>query len=167
MALPVPSTIRRAGNSKQKVRRIQHFFGGSVVRSVMCVIDCTVSVGIVKQPPNSSRPKLGRFETRRGSVGGSPPPPTWAGRLTRPVAEPIRHLHDCWDSYSAGTTFAGAGLAPAGSTHLYAAHVDHYTTLPFTRRLHSGVGCLFVQRQKHGVPCIDAENAFGFVICRL
>ena len=34
---------------------------------------------------------------------------------------------DSWDSYPAGMTFAGAGLSPAGTTSLCAAHVDHYT----------------------------------------
>ena len=31
------------------------------------------------------------------------------------------YLHSRWDSYPAGTTFAGAGLPPAGITGLYGA----------------------------------------------
>jgi len=44
--------------------------------------------------------------------------------LLSPRLRPLRYLHDRWDSYPAGTTFAGAGLAPAGSTNLCTAHVD-------------------------------------------
>ncbi len=36
-------------------------------------------------------------------------------------------VHGHWDSYPVGTTFAGAGLSPAGTTGLYTAHVDQYT----------------------------------------
>ncbi len=31
--------------------------------------------------------------------------------------------------YPAGTTFAGTGLTPAGTTNLFTAHLDHYTWL--------------------------------------
>ena len=47
-------------------------------------------------------------------------------RLLSPRLQPLRCLHDRWDSYPAGTTFTGAGLAPAGSTNLCTAHVDQY-----------------------------------------
>ncbi len=38
--------------------------------------------------------------------------------LLSPRLRPLRYLHDRWDSYPAGTTFAGAGLPPAGTTNL-------------------------------------------------
>ena len=46
---------------------------------------------------------------------------------------PLRCLRDRWDSYPAGTTFAGAGLSPAGSTSFLTAHVDHYRTKSLPR----------------------------------
>jgi len=41
------------------------------------------------------------------------------GHLVSPDLRPLRCLHDRWDSYPAGTTFAGAGLSPAGTTSLH------------------------------------------------
>ena len=34
---------------------------------------------------------------------------------------------DRWDSYPAGTTFAGTGLSPAGTTNLCTAHLVHFS----------------------------------------
>ena len=36
---------------------------------------------------------------------------------------------DSWDSYPAGTTFAGAGLSPAGTMSLCTAHLAYFTRL--------------------------------------
>ena len=50
-------------------------------------------------------------------------------RLLSPRLRPLRYLHDRWDSYPVGTTFTGAGLAPAGKkTDLCTAHLDQRTT---------------------------------------
>ncbi|MCD4727052.1 MAG: hypothetical protein K8R46_05295, partial [Pirellulales bacterium] len=35
-----------------------------------------------------------------------------------PKLRTLRYLHIRWDSYPAGTTFAGTGLSPAGTTNL-------------------------------------------------
>ncbi len=48
--------------------------------------------------------------------------------LLSPRLRPLRCLHGLWDSYPAGTTFAGAELSPAGTMSLCTAHLDHYTT---------------------------------------
>ena len=48
-------------------------------------------------------------------------------RLLSPRLQLLRYLHSCWDSYPAGTTFAGTGLSPAGAIHLCTAHLVHYT----------------------------------------
>ncbi len=48
-------------------------------------------------------------------------------RLLSPRLRPLRYLHDRWDSYPVGTTFTGAGLAPAGKTDLCTAHLDKHT----------------------------------------
>ena len=48
-------------------------------------------------------------------------------RLVSPRLRPFRYLHGRWDSYPVGTTCTGAGLAPAGTTCLCTAHLDHYT----------------------------------------
>ncbi len=51
--------------------------------------------------------------------------------LMSPRLRPLRYLHSRWDSYPAATTFTGAGLPPAGTSHLCTAHVDQYTTPTF------------------------------------
>jgi len=47
--------------------------------------------------------------------------------LLSPRLQSLRCLRNRWDSYPAGTTFAGAGLSPAGTTDLCTAHVDQYS----------------------------------------
>ena len=49
--------------------------------------------------------------------------------LLSPRLRPLCHLHDRWDSYPAGTTFAGAGLPPAGTTNLRTAHLDYFSRI--------------------------------------
>jgi hypothetical protein len=39
-------------------------------------------------------------------------------RLLSPKLRTLRYLHIRWDGYPAGTTFAGTGLSPAGTTNL-------------------------------------------------
>ena len=50
-------------------------------------------------------------------------------RLLSPRLRPLRYLHSRWDSYPAGTTFAGTGLTPVGTTDLCTAHLDQHTHL--------------------------------------
>jgi hypothetical protein len=55
--------------------------------------------------------------------------------LLSPRLQPLRRLHDCWDSYPAGTTSAGAGLSPAGTTD---PSRRTWTPTPHPRRLGRG-----------------------------
>ncbi len=67
-----------------------------------------------------------------------PLPKNWPRRVRSAVIQVISLAHfslittrswaaDSWDSYPAGTTFAGAGLPPAGTTSLCTAHLAYYT----------------------------------------
>ena len=64
------------------------------------------------------------FENRRRTVGTleEEQPRRWVVDRLSTLRVPA-----CWDSYPAGTTFAGAGLPPAGTTDLCTAHLDQYT----------------------------------------
>ncbi len=66
-----------------------------------------------------------------------PLPKGWPRRVRSAVIQLISLAHyslivtrswaaDSWDSYPAGTTFAGAGLSPVGTTSLCTAHLVHY-----------------------------------------
>ena len=72
-------------------------------------------------------------------------------RLLSPRLQPLRCLYDCWDGCPVGMTFAGAGLAPAGSTNLRTAHVDQYTR-PRKTEYQKGTGAL------SPVPFLSAGN---------
>ncbi len=67
-----------------------------------------------------------------------PLPKGWPRRVRSAVIQVVSLAHfslittrswaaDSWDSYPAGTTFAGAGLSPVGTTSLCTAHLVHYS----------------------------------------
>ena len=59
--------------------------------------------------------------------GSKPRAPTWRVATQG-------DLRRRWDSYPAGTTLAGAGLSPAGTAHLFTAHLDQHSRSRRTSR---------------------------------
>jgi hypothetical protein len=75
-----------------------------------------------------------------------PLPKGWPRRVRSAVIQVVSLAHyslvvtrrwaaDSWDSYPAGTTFAGTGLPPAGTMSLCTAHLDQYSPSLYLVRL--------------------------------